>query len=134
MSSRWCCLALAVFVCASPTAGATQCSPEQINGRWAAYSSNSDAWTECLITVSRHVGRISGRCRQWTAPWYQVAGYITVSRSCSIDGNLGQFGGSFSRVRGTLQADGQAGAGLFLDLPGQPVSQPGLHFSIVKRP
>jgi hypothetical protein len=128
---------LTILVCLLPSlAEAAECRPGQINGRWALYSSISGAWEECEITV-RQSRNVSGRCRQFHFDWFSISGQLTLSRSCRLIGFIREppSSGSFDEtVIGTLQGDGQSGAGNLIDRPGNILNNVGAHFSLIRRP
>jgi hypothetical protein len=112
---------------AAPPAAAEQCMPKMIDGRWALYSSILDISSECSILVRRKRD-FSGRCTV-TEPAgttnVAVVGILRVSRACTLKGEFLNGG----TIIGTLQEDGQAGAGILENNQGQ-----GIHFSLIRRP
>jgi hypothetical protein len=108
---------------------AAQCNVSDINGRWSMYIAGDDGfWTECRFVV-RANRNASGRCRSLGIPWTSLTTTLTVSRSCAIGGQ-----GFLSNVIGTLQGEGQAGAGIVFLAPGTPFNSGGFNFSLVRRP
>jgi hypothetical protein len=89
------------------TEAATQCRPSQLNGRWAMYLQVGDAGAECFIDVSR--GSFSGPC-EFTGFESSTGGTLRLARNCRFSGRFR--GSDGTTIDGTLQPNGQAGAGV----------------------
>jgi hypothetical protein len=100
-----------------------------INGRWALYAADAHSnGSVCALSVKQ--GRnFSGHCNV-SGPNEEgrvsVTGTLRVSRACSLSGKFRNGG----RIAGTLQINGQGGAGLL----GPNDFDELFHFSLIRRP
>ena len=119
----------AVLLSLSGAAAAAQCTANQVNGRWVLYGSNSGAWSECRLVATD--GALTGRCRGTAREPFRLTGSLRLTRACALSGTIE--GPDFSQALfGTLQADGEAGAGIIRF--GDPDLNLGILFSLVRRP
>ena len=95
-------------------AAAADCTPDQIEGRWALSGSDNAKWVRCLFTVAPD-GTYEGTCKGTGRPRRGNAldGSLSVSRTCTLSGTHR----SGDQVKGQpligdLREDGESGSGI----------------------